>query len=315
MVLLDAIAANASVHDPKGMVLGIMAGAAAVGLAAGRKRLDQSTLIYVLLPVPLFLLLSWLAILVFDPTGARTDALDFLALQVASLLLGIVHVRLFYHELSGWRALHWPVQGRNWSWMHFGFTLLLMFMGCIGIMIADVLTVDVERGWNYFPALLCFLVPFLWVKAYAQYTGIPQALYTPWYPAMDYFTYEPHPKFPKVNLRLVFGADMEGEVPEVPFDRYKRFDYVYRWVLHTHLHDQPDTYYTEKDDRVQVWGWHFHRQRTSWFRWNRRIDPARTFKQNRLRDGDTVIALRDPKMEFLDVIRTQRAGGNRSVGP
>jgi|GEM_PF-2559100 len=282
-----------------------LAATGAAGLVIVRKRIDQPTLLYLLAPIPLFALFTWLAVVVFDPDGDSLKAFDFLALQIVALGLGIAHVIFFYREVAGWRALDWPVRSSVWSWQHFGFACLLLFAGCIGVMLADVLQfTNVENGWNYFLALLTFLVPFIWVKALDQYMTIPQAVYRPWYPTLDYFTYEPHEKFPKATIHIVLD-DVEADIADVPFDPNKPFEQVYRWVLHTYLQDQPDTYYVEKDHEVNVWGWHFHRARTGWFRWNKRIDPQRTFRKGRLRNGDIIIALRDPQLEHIDVVRAE----------
>ncbi len=273
-----------------------------------RKRgegVDQATMLYALVPIPFFALCAWAATAIGKASSDPLMAYDFLALQLFALLAGIAHAVLFHREVAGWRALLWPERTRRWSWSHFWFTILLLLSAMIGIMLASVLPfTGVVKGWQLFPALLTFLVPFLWVKAFDLYIGIPVAVYRPWYPTLEYHNYEWSPKFPKATLRLVFDDDRELVVENVPFDREFPFESMFQWVLHADLQDEPDTYYAEQGNATYVWGWHFHRQRTSWFRWNRRIDPLRTFCQSRIRNGDTIIALRDPKQEHLDVVHS-----------
>lgn len=295
--------------NAEGLLLGALSATGAVVFAWAKKRkegLDQPTLFYALLPVPLFAVASWFACAVFGSERFPLKAFDFIALQFIALGLGIAHVIFFYRAVGGWRALDWPVRSRDWSWRHFGFTGLLVLAAMVGIMVACLFDfTGVEKGWNYFPALFTFLVPFIWVKAFDSYLDIPVAVYRPWFPVMDYFTYEPAKEFPKATVRLVFDAETSGRFEDVPFDPNKPVEVVYRWVLHTYLQEEPDTYYTEREGTTYVWGWHFHRQRTSWFRWNRRIDPAKSFKKSRLRAGDTIIALREPEPEPLVTVRQE----------
>jgi hypothetical protein len=307
---------QASTQDPgasaEAWLLGGLSLVGAGIFAWARKRkegLDQPTLWYALLPIPLFALFTWGVVALFSSPAIALQAYDFLALQIIALGLGIAHVIFFYKEVGGWRALDWPVRTRSWSWPHFGFTAVLVLSGCIGVLVAGLIPfMHVERSWQYFPALLTFLVPFIWVKALDSYLDIPVAVYRPWFYTLEYFNYETHPKFPKATINIVLDEENTGNVEDVPFDPNKPFENLYRWVLHTYLQDQPDTYSTERDGTNYVWGWHFHRQRSSWFRWNKRIDPKRTLKQNRLRNGDTIIALRDPKLEVLEVVRSQQRG-------
>ena len=278
--------------------------------------IDQPSLIYALVPIPYFAFFTWMAVILWSGEAKSSSAFDFLMLQIVALILGIAHVVMFYREVAGWRALSWPKRTRDWSWPHFGYTLLLMLSGMVGIMVADVLPfTGVDEGWDYFTALLTFLVPFLWVKAFDVYLAIPVAEYRPWYPTLEFFNYEPHEKFPKVTVRVFFEERNSGRIEHVPFDPNKPFEHVYRWVLHIYLQDQPETYYSERDNATYVWGWHFHRERTSWLRWNKRIDPERSFLQGKLRDGDTVIALRDPKLEHLETVREEMRQRVRNSKP
>ena len=305
-MLLLQVAPNTPTADHAGAyVLGGLTVFGALVIAWMKQRaegIDKPSLLYALVPVPVFALVTWLAI---SMRGDWLDAIDFLILQIAAFLLGILHCVLFYREVGGWRALAWPKRERPWSWPQFWFTMALVLCAMIGIMVVDFLggLPPLSHGWNYFPALFTFLVPFLWIKAYDAYLNIPVAEFTPWYPPLDLFTYEQHEKFPKVTVKLMMEEDKTGRIDSVPFDPNVRFELVYRWILHTYLNTEPEMYYSERDGRTFVWGWHFHRQHRSWLRWRRRIDPALTVTRCRLKDGDVVIAMRDPRQEPLESVR------------
>lgn len=286
--------------------LGGIAAVGAVVFAAVKKKgeaVDKASLFYLLAPVPLFALVTWLAFGLFE-TGA--DAWDFLFIQVCGLLIGSVHCWLFYGSVGGRRVLTWPQRTEAWSWRHFGFTLLLLLSGIAGLLVVGALAEEMRSVWNNWPALLTLLMPFVTLKAYDMYMGIPTAVYRPWYPVLDeLFTYEPHEDLPKVNIKVVLGEDRSGGLENVPFDPNVKLERVYRWILHTHLRDEQELYHSERDGVTYVWGWHFHRQKSGWFRWQRRLDPTRTVQQCKLRNGDTVLAVRDPSLAPLDTVRQE----------
>ncbi|MBK6341870.1 MAG: hypothetical protein IPF41_04580 [Flavobacteriales bacterium] len=287
-------------------VLGVLAAAAAAVFMAVKKKgeaVDRASIIYLFVPVPLFALAGWLA---HRWWGAGLDAWDYLAIQVLALLVGIAHARLLYHEVFGLRVLTWPERSSAWSWKQFGFTFMLMLSAIAGILLLGVIDVSLQPAWSYWLATITMLVPFLTVKAYDMYMGIPAAVYTPWYPLLDeLFTYEPHPQFPKVKVQIDLGDGRSGETENVPFDPNVRLERVYRWILHNYLRSEQELYYTERDGVNYVWGWHFHRQRRGLLRWQRRLDPKDTVRKCRLKHGDTLVAVRVESLVPLDAVREQ----------
>lgn len=280
-----------------------LAGALFMALKKKGEALDKPSIIYLLVPVPLFALISWAACHFW---GKGIEAWDFLTIQLWSLIIGVAHAWLMYREVAGWRALAWVKHDSAWSWKHFGFTVLLMLAAITGLMLPGIISAELRATWSYWPATFTLLVPFLTVKAYDMYMGIPAAYYLPWYPMLDeLFTYEPHPDFPKVNVRIVLANSRSGLMENISFDPNVRLERVYRWILHNHLRNEQELYYSEREGVNYVWGWHFHRQRRGWFRWQRRLDPKKTVKQCRLRAGDTLLAVRVEHLVPLDEVREQ----------
>lgn len=117
-----------------------------------------------------------------------------------------------------------------------------------------------QSAWNYWLATITMLVPFLTVKAYDMYIGIPVAVYTPWYPLLDeLFTYEPHPQFPKVKVQIDLDGQ-SGRDGERALRAQCALGTRVPLVLHNYLRTEQELYYTERDGVNYVWGWHFHRQ-------------------------------------------------------
>ncbi|MBK9538042.1 MAG: hypothetical protein IPO12_04745 [Flavobacteriales bacterium] len=280
-----------------------------VGIVAFLKKkgraVDQPSLLYALVPAPYFAIIGYL---VHWFLGKNPSAIDFLLMQVAALMLGIAHVLLFYPRAGRAPILAWPVRDRAWDWKHFWFTLLLVLAGVSGLLVAQILPHGGNEPWRvvrYIPALLTFLVPFLWIKAFDAWAVIPVPVYRPWFPILDdLFIYEPDERLPKVNVRVVFEEGKAARIKEVPFDPNVRVERVYRWILHTYFAQEPDTYYREDTGRTFVWGWHFHRQKRG-LRPGRRLDPMRTVHQTGLRAGDTLIVVRDTVLEPLEAVREE----------
>ncbi|MBK7086155.1 MAG: hypothetical protein IPH53_16415, partial [Flavobacteriales bacterium] len=115
-------------------------------------------------------------------------------MQVAAFILRVAHVLLFYPREA--RApLCMAGEGTGWDWKHFGSRCF----SCLRVSAVTIVLVPLPHGGNepwrvvrYIPALLTFLVPFLWIKAFDAWAVIPVPVYRPWFPILDdLFIYEP----------------------------------------------------------------------------------------------------------------------------
>ena len=220
---------------------------------------------------------------------ARSESLVtvFYWLEGLSLLLGIAHV------LISRKLFSFQTTGEFWS--------ELLLTGAVLFLIAGAFTglfQGLQRSDTLIPALasglLPFLLPLLFLYAYAAWVAIQPRIYRKWFYPVE----RPVPLVELDNtLRLNFMVTKRPDAPvsnrftvTLPADR--SLDELFQFMIYSHNHEEdpehPILYYEDNTEGTLL-GWIFYRE--SWGGWIKTYyDPSLSLLRNGLKTDDTIIA-------------------------
>ena len=141
-----------------------------------------------------------------------------------------------------------------------------------------------------------FPVPLLWTEAYERWLNIPPPQHKPW-PLPEH----PAPEIDMLDLSVIQVVKFEFlREPDDPYRADSRVKApVYLAVgelFHVFLKDYNSRFtgtpIVLQDDQQRPFDWVFYVWPRSWWQSRRYIDPFQNFAENRLKDGDRLVAER-----------------------
>ena len=244
-----------------------------------------SILFYLLSSLLLFGLVG--AGAVFSPLSYK---LTFLLVQVAALLLGLLHLYAQSHWLSWFDAENW----RHGTTM----TVVGWLVGLAGITLLALLPPFRDRTAPtvFLMGTVPALIPYFFSEAYRAWLRVPGKQYKLWY-------YQPGsqgPDLARMNLSnfMVVHFWMSRRLGEslyhdfsskAPYEMH--FSDLFQIFLTDYNVLKPDQAIQYLSDQGESFGWVFYAKQ-AWWKPRRYINPDYSFRDNFLRQGDIIVARR-----------------------
>jgi hypothetical protein len=244
----------------------------------------KATLFYSLITILLFCLVSALALLDTPETSGA-----YLLIQLLFLSLGTLHAWLLYRFLP-WLERDTFLPGAL-------ATVLLTFIGTVGIVVFLHLTHHADQRFFYASTTLLFTLPFFLHKAFDYFLRIPAPAWKQWY-------YPLNSAMPDLDLLdlskvLVIQFEFSKKHGEAVYTSFKakapaamRFGELFFIFINDYNERHPDSPIQYLDDQSQPLGWLFYRK-TSWWHRRKYFDPDLSFKDNQVADNDTIVCQRE----------------------
>lgn len=211
----------------------------------------------------------------------------FYWIEVLALVLGILHV------LASRRLFTYPNEGGFWTELLLAGAMLFLVAGAF-----TGLFQLMQRSDRFLPALASGLVPFilplLFLYAYAAWLAIPPKIYRKWFYPVDHAV-------PLIELndtvRLNFRVAKAPDAPELasytvkaPIDR--TLHDLFHYMIYSHNAEenpeQPILYY-EHNHEGSLLGWIFYKQSLGGLS-KQFLDPSLTLTRNGVKANDVIIA-------------------------
>lgn len=244
-----------------------------------------SVFLYLLSSLVLFGLLG--AGAVYSPLPFK---ITFLLLQVASLLLGCLHLHAQQQWLPWFDADEW-VHGTvmtTLSWMAgaLGVALLVWLPGLEGR----------TAPTAFVMATLPAVIPYFFYEAYRSWQRIPHRAYKLWY----YQANAPGPDLARMDLNNFmvvhfwmsrrFGESLYHDFSsKAPYEMH--FADLFQIFLTDYNVLKPEQAIQYLDEQGQPYGWIFY-PKQRWWKPRRYLNPDYSFRDNFLKQGDIIVAQR-----------------------
>lgn len=216
-------------------------------------------------------------------------ALDFfIVLQVMFLFWGVIHT------VSIYRYFDWT--RRKNIFPELGFTLFIILIGSIPLLLSLKYLREDGLHFAMLGVLLCFLIPFFVFQTFEYAISIPLANRKAWY----FFNDEKWvaPKFTESSETLFLNIEANKKENDKTMgsfvartDERMPFGLLYYHFLNDYNEKNPSDKIHYMNKKNKIYGWVFY-VRPRWFNFIRYIDPEKTIKENKLRNKDTIVALR-----------------------
>ena len=215
---------------------------------------------------------------------ASTDIYFYFA-QALVLLLGVVHVFLFYRFIP--RVLPGDF------WMGFGITVLIMLTGTFAAAVAyHFLNLD----FRFLTYVLPFMVPYLCWQVYRFFFQIPSPVYKTWYYPLN----QEMPDLDMIDLsqiavvQFVFSKNPE-DTTQTNFTAKAPLNMTLGQLFFIFINDYNDKnvhhpiHYLKSADQPN--GWFFYRKK-KWFNQKEFLDSDLSFLNNAIRPNEQIYAIR-----------------------
>jgi hypothetical protein len=209
----------------------------------------------------------------------------FLLMQLVSLLVGVVHVRLLYQLFP---KLH-PDKV-----VPAALTTLSVNAGGAASMAASLHLLG--SSLSLVSSALLFSLPFFVFTAFRYYLQIPPKVYKKWY----YPVGSPMPDLDLLDLTkiLVIQLEFPKRLADTQPTNFKakapvdmRFGELFFIFLNDYQEQNPNSPIQYLDDQNQPFGWVFYRK-TTWWKSRKYFDPDLSFKENGATDNEVIICQR-----------------------
>jgi len=225
--------------------------------------------------------------------GTQSNPQSFHAILVTLfLVLGILHVWFMY--------LFHPWSSTDSFLPELLFTGFVSALGSLGfVLLFFFLDKD---GYNlaFDTSLLAFIVPFFVTAAYHHWLKIPPKLYEGWnfpeYRKADVAHYRNLVGQHKMYVNLLTTSSLFDEHPRVyrslrAVPAYKFGDFFHIFIQEQVNNGKQFLHYN-RDAMNNAVEWVFYIENDSWLNPRKMIHPDMTFKENDIRNGDTIVARR-----------------------
>lgn len=218
----------------------------------------------------------------------RSDTLLFYLLILLMLVIGIVHVIMYY------KILPWVSPSKFWSGLIF--TLLLACIGGVFLLLAF----HFGQYRSYVPihltSLLIFILPFLLYSVYQFYLNIPVKVLRKWYYPVDKHIEDPLDREMESPHIIAFDFKKKAADENMTSFRAKApkemvFGKLFYYFINDYNDRNPEGPIEFLDENKKPYDWIFY-FKPKWFSSIRYIDPEETNSFNFIRENSVIICKR-----------------------
>lgn len=214
----------------------------------------------------------------------------FIILQLAFLLLGIVHIYYMPRLLTF-------TNGKNSIGISILFTLVV---SVFGYMIFVLTFKWINRdGYHYITgaAILFFIIPLFVYQAFLKAIDMPPKIYTEWFYPVHATIEEPDDD--KLKNMLVISFEFQKKLNEPHFTNFRakaprdmEFGQLFYYFINDYNERHPNAKIEYADKQLNAYGWIFY-QKPTWYSISTKyINTEKTFFANRIRENEIIVCRR-----------------------